>query len=200
MFYQNYLLLFNIYILGSVKFGFTLDFRGLPIDGLKKKYPNWDFIKDDQNISYFLNFASLFGLIGGFIIRLVFHYANAKKTICLFNIINLIIWLMYFLFSTDNFEVGIIFRSIQGVITGGFAYITPILMTNMSPDETVGMFGCINQFGVVLGYWCICRFLGIDYNSSSCRCIACKFKDKKDNIFQIKYAKRIFIAIMLMVF
>ena len=140
-----------IYMLGSLEFGFTLNFGGLPIEGLKESYPDWDFEKDDQKIDFFSNFASLFGCLGGFTIRIFTRFIGVKKTICVFNILNCILWFLYFLLTPDKLVIGIVLRSIQGLITGGIACLTPIQMTNMSPDETVGMLGCMNQFGIVLG-------------------------------------------------
>lgn len=209
-----------ILMLGSLQFGFVLSFGGLAIDSLKQKYPNWDYDSDEANISYFLNFSSLFGSIGGFIIAFLCHILSAKKAVLIFNIINFITWLLYFLFTPNYFFVGIILRSIQGVITGGFACISPILMTNMATDDTEGMLGCINQFGIILSmvlFPIIATFTnfqilaviaaivdalqaGLIFIVPS-RLIERNDKNEKnESIFQFKYLKNICIVLILMIF
>lgn len=203
-------------MLGSIQFGFTLNFGGLPIEGLKKEYPEWDYEKDKQKISFFSNFASLFGSLGGFLIKALVHFTNGKKTICILNVINCILWLMYFLLTPKNLSVGIALRSLQGVITGAFACFTPIMMTNMSNDDTVGMLGCMNQFGVVFGM-IVFSIIGAFTNFKIIAIVGAIVdavhaglvfilpnekpeKDKKETIFQKKYMRGFFTVLMLMVF
>ncbi|KAK8876228.1 glucose import [Tritrichomonas musculus] len=205
-----------IYMLGSVQFGFTLSYGSLPIEGLKKDYPNWDFNKDENKISYFTHFASLFGSIGGFLIRILAHFTSGRKALCIFSILDFVCWILYFLFTPNQFAIGIVLRSIQGVITGGFACLTPVLMTDMAPDDAVGMFGCLNQFGIVFGM-VLFPILGAYVNFKIMAVVAAVFnaihaallwivpennkdKETKESIFQIKYVRAIFIGIMLMIF
>lgn len=205
-----------IYMIGSIEFGFVLNFAGLPIQGLKEMYPNWDYNKDDKKISYFSNFCSLFGSIGGFAIFLLFYFSSGRTSLFVFHFINIALWLLYLLFSPERFIAGIILRSIQGVIIGGSACLTPVMMTNLSSDDTVGMFGCMNQFGIVLGMVLFsvigsftdfrilavigaiidvvyCSFIWIVPDDTSDR-------SKHETVFQKKNVLNIFIGILLMVF
>lgn len=140
-----------IFMLNSIQYGFILCFGGYPIEEFKRKYPNWDFNKEAKNITYFNNFLSIFGSIGGFLICLLVHLTDSKKSVFYFNIANCLIWLLYFFFTPKLFVFGIVLRSLQGVLMGGLASITPILMTDISPNDIVGMLGCLNQFGILLG-------------------------------------------------
>lgn len=205
-----------IYMLGSIEFGFTLNFGGLPIEGMKKEYPDWDYTKDERNISYFSNFSALFGSIGGFFICFLAHFTSGRKSLFTFHFLNIILWLLYFLFTPKRFIVGIILRSIQGVISGGSACLTPIMMTNLSPEDTVGMIGCINQIGIVLGMvlfsviasftnFRILTVIGAVVDAVYCSLIwICpddgSGKEKKETVFKKKNVLNIFIGILLMVF
>ncbi|KAK8836448.1 glucose import [Tritrichomonas musculus] len=205
-----------IYTLCSIEFGFTLNFSGLPIEDLKKQYPDWDYHKDERLISYFSNFASLFGAIGGFAIRLLFHFISGRKCLFTFHLINSVIWLLYFLLTPELLYVGIILRSIQGIIVGGSASLTPIMMTNLSPEDTVGMVGCLNQFGIVLGmiiFSVVGTFASFQMLATIAAIVGATFcglvcivpddrteKEKRETIFQRKNALNIVIGILLMVF
>ena len=205
-----------ILMLGSIQFGFILNYGGLPIESLKEIYPDWDYEKDDQKISFFSNFASLFGCLGGFLILLSTRYLGVKKTICIFNIVNCILWFLYFAFTPDKFILGIVLRCIQGLLTGGLACLTPIHITNLSPDETVGMLGCLNQVGIVLGMVVFSiaatftnfRTLAIigavvDLVQAGAIFILPKEKvdkDKTESIFHIKHIRGIFVVLLLMIF
>ena len=162
------------------------------------------------------NFASLFGCLGGFTIRIFTRFIGVKKTICVFNILNCILWFLYFLLTPDKLVIGIVLRSIQGLITGGIACLTPIQMTNMSPDETVGMLGCMNQFGIVLGM-VIFSFAGAFTSFKVLAIIAAVVdllqagvifilppekvdKDKHETIFQCKYIRSMMIVSLIMIF
>ena len=205
-----------IYMLGSLQFGFILNYGGFPIEGLKKSFPNWDFEKDDQMIKFFSNFASLFGCLGGFLIRIITHYIGSKKTICLYNIINCILWFLYYALTPDRLVLGVVLRSLQGFLTAGLACLIPIKMTSISSDETIGMLGCMNQFGIVLGM-IIFSVAGTFTNFQTLAIIGAVVdlvqagaifilpadksdKEKRESIFQRKYVGRIFIALGLMVF
>lgn len=202
--------------MGSIQFGFVLTYGSLPIEGLKEEYPNWDYNKSHNQIQYFSQFASLFGSIGGFVIRTLVCFTSGRKALCTFAILDFACWFFYFFFTPDRFIVGIILRSIQGVITGGFACLTPVLMTNMASDDTIGMLGCLNQFGIVFGM-VLFPIFGAFVNFKIMAVIAAVFsavhasllwlvpkekkeKDEKESIFQKKYARSIFVGIILMIF
>lgn len=205
-----------IYMLGSIEFGFTLNFGGLAIEGLKKSYPNWDYDRDEQKIKFFGNFASLFGCIGGFIVRYVTRWIGSRKTICVYNIINFILWLLYFVFTPDKFIVGIVLQSIQGVLTAGLVCLMPIKMTSISPDDTVGMLGCLNQIGIVFGM-IIFSIVGTFANYKTLMIIAAVVdlvqagaifivpadkseREKKETVFQKKFIRGIVVVLLLMFF
>lgn len=203
-------------MIGSMEFGFTLNYGGLPIEGLKKEHPEWDYVKADKQISYFTNFSSLFGSIGGFAICFLSYFISGRKSLFVFHFINMILWLLYLLFTPDRFVAGIVLRSLQGVITGGSACLTPVIMTNLSPEDTVGMLGCMNQFAIVFGMillsviasfsnFRLLAVIGAVVDAVYCGLIwicpeDCPGKEKKETVFQKKNLMNIFIGIMLMVF
>lgn len=205
-----------ILMLGAFQFGFVLNYGGVPIEKLKEAYPNWDYEKDRKKTSYFINFASLFGSIGGFTIQFLVHFTTGRKALFIFCILNFICWLLYLILTPKMLLLGIILRCIQGVITGGTACLTPVMMTNIAPDDAVGMFGCMNQLGIVFGM-VLFSFIAAFANYKIMAIIAAVFnaiycgliwiipeqkadKAAKETVFQRKYALNIFVGIFLMIF
>lgn len=205
-----------ILMLSSFQFGFVLNYGGLPIESLKSKYPEWNYTKDKTKIDFFINFASLFGSFGGFAIRFLCLLIPGRRALFTFCFFNFIFWLLYLVLSPTMLVLGIVLRSLQGLITGGTACLTPILMTNIASDDTIGMFGCINQLGIVIGM-VVFSFIGsfVDYKimaglGAIFSALFCGLiwivpeekvdKNNKESLFQRKYALNIFIGIMLMVF
>lgn len=204
-----------IYILGSIQFGFLLNYGSISIEGLKKNYPNWDFNKDDKKIRFYNNFQSLFGSLGGFIIRYLVYLTSGKKAIFIFGLLNLIIWFLYFILKPSLLILGIVLRCLHGVIIGGFACIIPVYLTNMCPEETVGFFGCLNQLGIVLGMlifslvgsfidFKIVAVIGAVFDIIFCGVIWLVPNEKnekdKESLYQRQHVPKIFIAVMLMIF
>ncbi|OHT15583.1 major facilitator superfamily transporter [Tritrichomonas foetus] len=140
-----------IYFMGSIQFGFILNYNGLMIQNFKKDYPNWDYEKDSLLVDFFNNFASLFACIGGFIIHFFIRISNRRFIVSMYSLVNVVLWLVYFAVTPDRLILGVTLRCIQGVLNGGLVTITPILITENAPDDNTGMFGCINQAGIVVG-------------------------------------------------
>lgn len=201
-----------IYFLGSLQFGFVLNFPSLAIDGLIDEYPNWNDEKDKKFISFFTNFTSLFGSIGGFIIYFVIKLTSRRTAACIYSGIGVILWLLYFALTPSRFPLGIVFRSLQGIQIGGFTCLTPLLFTDSVPEDKVGVFGCMNQFGIVLGM-VIFHLLGAFVNFHILTIIAAilsflycgliwvtpKQIERSESIFQKKYLKPSFIGVMSMI-
>lgn len=199
-----------------MQYGFTLNYNGIALSGLQKKYPTWDMNKDQQKIDFFNYFTSLFGSIGGFGIRFLVYFTSSRIALCIFTILNVIAWFLYLVVTPKLFVFGIVLRSFQGFLAGGFAAIAPILMTNSCPEENVGFFGCLNQVSIVLGM-VILSFLGafIDYKIVAIICavigiIFCGIiwltpEEKKnlfgkESLYQRKYVKNIIISLVLIIF
>lgn len=140
-----------IYMLDSLQIGFYLAFGDMAIKGLQNEYPDWDRNQNEKKVSIFNSYVSLFGSVGGFFICLLEYFTNVKKSATILNLIGAVSWIMFYLFSPKLFTIGIILHYIQGLLMGGYACITPILMTSVSSDDTVGMLGCMHQIGILLG-------------------------------------------------
>lgn len=138
-------------MLNSIQYGSSIIFGELAVSYLQQKYPNFDFQKNSKKIELFNFYGLIFGAVGGFAICALEHFTNARMSVSIINIIGAILWLTYFAFSPKLLVFGTIVHYLQGVLMGYYACIAPILMTSTSTDDTVGMLGCMNQFGILLG-------------------------------------------------
>lgn len=202
-------------MIGSIQFGFSLSFNVISLEGIKKKYPNYDYSKDEFKIEIYNNFPSLFGCIGGFIICFVTNFLSYKKTLFLYGFINTILWLLYLAFKPTLMIFGIVLRILQGLITSGFGCLIPVYLTSICPDDTAGFFGSLQQIGIASGL-VIFLFLSAFINYQIVAIIGaviefifcCLFwlmptekKERdKESIYKRDYALNIFVGMMLMFF
>lgn len=204
-----------ILMLASMQYGFSLNYGGIAVNGLKEKYPEWDMNKDQKNIDFFINFPSLFGAFGGFSIRFLAYVTSARKALVIFGVINIIAWFIYLAMTPKLFIMGVVLRSVQGFLAGGFACLTPMMMTNISPEENIGFFGCLNQVSIVFAMvlfsilaafvdFKIIAIIGAVLNIIYCGVIWLPPEYKKERggepIYQRKNVVKIIIGVFLMIF
>ena len=203
-----------IYIFGSLQFGFSLTFYSFVVSGLQNEYPNWDTEKDNNLITYFNTFTALFASIGGVIIHFLLLVLKRRIVVFIYSFVSLVIWLLFLVVRPDIFYVGVILRSLQGVIIGGFVTITPILMTEIAPDDETGRFGCMNQCGIAFGM-CAMQFLGAFIQWRYLIVVAAVFsalyciliwltpewkQDKFESMKSRRFIQPIFVVVFMMIF
>lgn len=107
--------------------------------------------KDSKKIELYNTLPSLFGCLGGLIIRFLTSCMPYKKTLFVYGLINAFLWFLYFILKSSLFIFGIVLWILQGLITSGYGCLIPVYLTNICPDGTAGFFGCLQQIGIAIG-------------------------------------------------
>lgn len=122
---------------------------------MQEHWPNFNDIVDSDSIRYFNSFAPLFGSIGGFLVHILIRYVfneNKRIVICILNLFGCIIWALFLLITPERWTLGIVLRSLQGLVLGGNATITPMIILEIAPINSRGMFGGFAQIGKTTGF------------------------------------------------
>lgn len=144
-----------VYMIGSFTFGFITIFPNPGVRSMSEQWPFFYNIVDSDSIRYFSSFAPLFASLGGFLVHFLIRYVfkNQKRiVICILNIFGLIIWLLFLLITPEKWWIGILLRSLQGLVLGGNATITPMIILEVAPFHSKGMFGGFAQIGKTSGF------------------------------------------------
>lgn len=139
-----------VYMLGSFTFGFITIFPTPGVRSMQVEWPYFNSIVDQQSIRFFNSFAPLFASLGGFLVHILIRYvfnSHRRIVICILNVFGVVIWALFLIITPEKWWIGILLRSLQGLVLGGNATLTPIFILELAPINSKGLFGGLAQIG-----------------------------------------------------
>ena len=152
-----------VLMIGSIDFGLIGVYTSSIGDQVRGLYN-----LTDTNIKWVLysSIPFLSAIIGCYITKITISKFNGsrKKTVFVIDCIAFVAWLLNCL-TKVSIIAGIITRALCGLPLGAFIVICPMYLVEIAPSGYSGVFGSMNQFGVVFGN-ILCSILGpyLTYN------------------------------------
>lgn len=152
-----------VLMIGSIDFGLIGVYTSSIGDQVRNLYDLTDI--DIQWVLY-SSIPFLSAIIGCYITKITISKfkGSRKKTIFVIDCIEISSWLLNCL-TKVSIIAGIITRALCGIPLGAFIVICPMYLVEIAPTGYSGVFGSMNQFGVVFGN-IFCSILGpfLTYN------------------------------------
>lgn len=152
-----------VLMIGSIDFGLIGVYTSSIGDQVRNLYDLTDI--DIQWVLY-SSIPFLSAIIGCYITKITISKfkGSRKKTIFVIDCIAIASWLLNCL-TKVSIIAGIITRALCGIPLGAFIVICPMYLVEIAPTGYSGVFGSMNQFGVVFGN-IFCSILGpfLTYN------------------------------------
>ena len=114
--------------------------------------------------SFYNSVSCLFAIAGPFLTTflLKLFHGQRKKTVFVIDCLAIAFWLLNYL-TKVNIWAGIIVRAFLGVTMGAFSSIGPMYLVEISPRDSTGFFGTLNQIAIVVGQ-AFTNFIGSSLN------------------------------------
>lgn len=144
-----------VHMIGSFTFGFITIFPNPGVRSMREEWPFFNDVVNSDSVRYFSSFTPLFASLGGFFIHFLIRYITNNRrriVISILNVFGAIIWLLFLIITPYRWWIGIFLRSLQGLVLGGNATITPIIILEIAPKRSKGMFGGLAQIGKTSGF------------------------------------------------
>jgi MFS family permease len=142
---------------GAVHFGYTFCYASPALPLIRAEFG--DGIPD---VLYTLfNSATAFAAIfGTFLTGLLLRWLSRRLLTFIYAVAAVGFWLLLLPLNQQIFGYGIFVRALLGISIGAFSALTPVYIVELSPEESVGFFGSLNQFAIALGF-VICPLVSI---------------------------------------
>lgn len=103
--------------------------------------------------AFYNSVSSLFAIGGPFLVSAFFKCCgnSRKKTLFIVEVFGAIFWLLNML-TKLHIWAGIVARALLGLYIGAESSIAPMYLVEIAPDGQSGFYGCMNQFGIVIGF------------------------------------------------
>lgn len=138
-----------VIMLGAITFGTIMCY---PSPTAKDIQAAHHLAEDAMEWSFYNSVSSLFAIAGPFFITLLLKIfkASRRKTVFVVALLGAIFWVANLL-TKVNIWAGIMVRAFLGIVMGAYSSISPMYLVEIAPEGASGFFGCMNQFGIVLG-------------------------------------------------
>lgn len=217
-FCRKELIYVTILLLGSMSWGLTMAYWS------PCKISMTYSLRFSDTVGTLFNFLAPFACIfGGPFINLFVGKLGKNKSVFITAVFMFISWLIMSFTQSDFFYLALITRFFLGFAVGSFSAIIPIYITELSPNDVIGAYGILHQFGITIGIL-ICYLMGIWLKWRKITILSAiptgllsvliwlvpespvdiKQKEEeitvKESIFQKKYLNQILISLSLMFF
>jgi MFS family permease len=138
-----------VLMLGALHFGYTFCYASPALPLIRA-----EFGPDIPEVLYTLfNSATAFAAIfGTFLTGLLLRWLSRRLLTFVYAVAAVGFWLLLLPLNRDIFGYGIFVRALLGISIGAFSALTPVYLVELSPEESVGFFGSLNQFSIALGF------------------------------------------------
>jgi MFS family permease len=136
-------------MLGGLSFGYTMAFS-LPARGDMQS--DWNGAGNDDYWEWFTSITSLCAVVGAVIIGLLSRCAPRRPLFFGNAIFSLAVWLGFYGCGASRLWVGMLLRGLSGVAIGAFSVLVPVFLIDLSPPESTGFFGSLDQLAIATGF------------------------------------------------
>lgn len=207
--------------LGSMDFGYVISYPALALLDIEDK---WGIDSKSAQATFFNSIAALIAIFGTFVCAFLLKYFGRRPTTSIIACFGTLSWGLLLTVRKNYFWFGIVCRGLLGLSIGAFSSIIPMYIVELAPPDVSGFFGSLNQLGIafgivvvyLVGNWCDFRWtsvVGMCFTivlsiavwlipeSPAIQNQAAEVQNEpKGNIWQKKYAKPLYVCVMLMVF
>ncbi|KAK8834033.1 glucose import [Tritrichomonas musculus] len=210
-----------VLVLGSMTFGYVISYPALALLDIEAK---WGIDSKSTQATFYNSITALIAILGTFVCAFLLRYFGRRPTTSIIACFGTFSWGLLLTVRKEYFWFGIVCRGFLGLTIGAFSSIIPMYIVELAPPESSGFFGSLNQLGIafgivivyLVGNWCDFRWTAV---VGMCFTILLSIlvwfipespavtsgnnetnETPKGNIRQMKYAKPLFVCVMLMVF
>jgi MFS family permease len=137
-------------MMGAIDFGYTMGFS-LPAVSDMKSYQHWTHSIEE----WFTSSTSLAAIIGPVLTAILLNYIGRRTFFFANAVYGTIVWLLFLAVHDNNLWLSIVLRALSGVSIGAFSALVPLYLVELSPRESTGFFGTLNQLGIAIGFFLV---------------------------------------------
>ena len=141
-----------VIMLGSMTFGCVLVYPSPAIPKIEKEF-GWEH--NNTELILFNSISSGFAIVGPYFCGFLLQYFGRRPVLGCFGILGVIFWTMLYFTQKSFFWYGIMCRALLGIVMGGVSTVSPMYIVEMSPPESTGFYGSLNQLGICCGIFSI---------------------------------------------
>jgi MFS family permease len=142
----------GVIILGSIDFGYTMGFsfpaitkEGCGMRTLRKQ--------SDEFWHWMTSVTSLAAFLGPIFSAYILNRIGRRTLFFVNSVISTVIWLLFFGVTPKSVPFAIVLRALNGICIGIYSALCPLYLVEISPKESTGFFGALNQYGIALGFF-----------------------------------------------
>jgi MFS family permease len=142
----------SVIMLGSVVFGYTMGF-GLP--AVSKEGCGMRVLRPGSETfwQWFSTLTSLTAVLGPIIAAFLLNRIGRRTLFFANSVFSVIIWLLFLAVNKNSIAFSIVLRGFNGISIGIFSALAPLYLVEISPKESTGFFGSLNQLGIAIGFF-----------------------------------------------
>jgi MFS family permease len=114
--------------------------------------------------SLFTAATSAAAIAGPLITGVLLRWVGRRPLTFVYSVCGTFFWLLFLAVKANTFTLGIVVRSLCGLLNGAISALSPLYLVEISPPESTGFFGTLNQLGISFG-WVVCYTAAIPLDS-----------------------------------
>jgi MFS family permease len=136
----------SVVMLGAVDFGYTMAFSlpaqtKMPADWGNATYWEW-----------FTSVTSLAAILGPMVFFFLTPRFSRRGLLCWNSLFSGLVWLLFLACGRRVTWLGLLLRGLSGIAIGIFSVLVPVFLIEISPPESTGFFGSLDQLGIACGF------------------------------------------------
>jgi MFS family permease len=142
-----------VIMLGALNFGYNVGFGSPASDFLAREQ---DCPKFNSSF-WFRSIIYLSAVPGALSAPALLNFMGRRSVTFIYSGFGAVFWLLFFLIpDKDGYAFAVVVRTLCGIVIGGFSVVIPMYLVEISPAESTGFYGTLNQvaisFGIVVCY------------------------------------------------
>jgi MFS family permease len=144
----------SVLVLGSVLFGYTMGFSLPAVSkegcGMRQLRPG-----AERFWQWFTSVTSLAAAAGPVAAALLLARIGRRALFFATAVFATAVWLLFLAVSRGSTGLALALRALSGVAIGAFSTVVPLYLVELSPRESTGFFGSLNQLGIAVGFFLV---------------------------------------------
>jgi MFS family permease len=136
-------------MLGGLSFGYTMAFSLPAVSDLKA---DWNWTGSDDYWDWFTSITSLCAIPGAAAVGALSRCLRRRALLFGTALFGLGTWLGFLGCARARLWLGLALRGLSGVAIGAFSVLVPVSLVELSPPESTGFFGALNQLAIAAGF------------------------------------------------
>jgi MFS family permease len=141
-----------VIMLGALNFGYNVGFGTPASESFAEEFNTTQF-----NETVFRSAIYLTAIPGAITAPPLLQHVGRRMLTFIYSAFGAVFWLLFFVVRfQDPYSFALAARCLSGVVVGGFSVLIPMYLVEISPPESTGFFGTLNQmaisFGIVVCY------------------------------------------------